>query len=49
MRGFKWVYSNMNSLSGAKQVLVSLKQFGENITFFSNAEGKYFHNSYPSE
>lgn len=39
LRGCKYAYASENSISSARQVLLSLKQMGENASFFSNVQG----------
>lgn len=36
LRGCRWAYSSDNSLSGCKIILKTLKQLGENASFFGN-------------
>lgn len=42
LRGCAFAYSQESSISTAKQVLVMLKQFGENASFFSDVKGIFF-------
>ncbi|KAL7644373.1 UNVERIFIED_CONTAM: hypothetical protein RMT77_005203 [Armadillidium vulgare] len=44
LRGCSFAYSHETSLSAAKQVLITLKQLGENASFFSNVKctGNHF-------
>ncbi|XP_042856989.1 uncharacterized protein LOC122243452 [Penaeus japonicus] len=43
LRGCKYAYASENSISSARQVLLSLKQMGENASFFSNVQASGDH------
>ena len=41
LRGCRWAYSDENSLSASTVILKTLKELGENASFFGNTLSEY--------